>query len=31
MIIRTMWDDEDYSYLDEDEYMSLGDIEDLIW
>ena len=25
-----MWDDEDYSYLDEDEYMSLGDIEDLI-
>lgn len=31
MTIRTMWDDEDYSYLDEDEYMSLGDIEDLIW
>ena len=31
MIIRTMWDDEDYSYLDEDEYMSLSDIEDLIW
>ena len=31
MIIRTMWDDEDYSYLDENEYMSLGDIEDLIW
>lgn len=31
MTIRTMWDDEDYLYLDEDEYMSLGDIEDLIW
>lgn len=31
MTIKTMWDDEDYSYLDEDEYMSLGDIEDLIW
>ena len=31
MIIRTMLDDEDYLYLDEDEYMSLGDIEDLIW
>ena len=30
MTIKTMWDDEDYSYLDEDEYMSLGDIEDLI-
>lgn len=29
MTIRTMWDDKDYSYLDE--YMSLGDIEDLIW
>lgn len=30
LIERTMWDDEDYSYLDENEYMSLGDIEDLI-
>ena len=30
MTIRTMWDD-DEDYLDEDEYMSLGDIEDLIW
>ena len=24
-------DDEDYSYLDEDEYMSLGEIEDMMW
>lgn len=24
-------DDEDYSYLNEDEYMSLGDIEDMMW
>ena len=23
-------DDEDYSYLNEDEYMSLGDIEDIV-
>ena len=24
-------DDEDYSYLDEDEYMSLDEIEDMVW
>lgn len=24
-------DDEDYSYLDDDEYMSLGEIEDMMW
>ena len=24
-------DDEDYSYLNDDEYMSLGDIEDMMW
>lgn len=24
-------EDENYSYLDEDEYMSLGEIEDLMW
>ena len=23
--------DEDYSYLDEDEYMSLGEIQDMMW
>lgn len=23
--------EEDYSYLDEDEYMSLGEIEDMMW
>ena len=23
--------EEDYSYLDEDEYMSLGEIEDVMW
>ena len=24
-------EDEDYSYLDEDEYMSLDEIEDMVW
>ena len=24
-------DNEDYLYLDEDEYMSLGEIEDMMW
>lgn len=23
--------EEDYSYLDEEEYMSLGEIEDMMW
>ena len=23
--------EEDYSYLDKDEYMSLGEIEDMMW
>lgn len=23
--------EEDYSYLDEDEYMSLGEIQDMMW
>ena len=23
--------EEDYAYLDEDEYMSLGEIEDMMW
>ena len=23
--------EDDYSYLDEDEYMSLGEIEDMMW
>ena len=32
-VVKSTNDDyeEDYTYLDEDEYMSLGEIEDMMW